>query len=418
MKHFEYRGGNLFAEDVSIAEVATNVGTPFYCYSASTIEQNYEIFSRAIAPLKGHIFYALKANSNQAVIKTLANLGAGADVVSEGETRRALAAGIPGPKIIFSGVGKTRSEIKFALSEGIGQFNVESENELKFLDEISREIQRTATIAIRINPDVEAKTHNKISTGRKEDKFGISIDQAKSLFVQAAKLELIKPIGFSVHIGSQLTTLKPFREAFSRVAEVVRLMRKEGFVVSRLDLGGGLGIKYQQEQPPNPKEYASVVSQTLGGLNLELAFEPGRFLVGDAGVLVTSVLQEKLTSTKRFVIVDTAMNDLIRPTLYQAFHNVIPVKNNKRYSMGPAEIVGPVCETGDLLASNITLPKLSEGDLLVIETTGAYGAVMASTYNSRLLVPEILVNRNKHCIIRPRPSYEMLMALDCMPDWL
>ena len=418
MKHFEYRDGNLFAEDVAIAAAAANVGTPFYCYSAATIEQNYKIFSRAIAPLEGHIFYALKANSNQAVIKTLANLGAGADVVSEGETRRAIAAGIPGPKIIFSGVGKSRNEIKFALAEGIGQFNVESENELKILDEVSRELQKTAIIAVRINPDVKPKTHNKISTGRKEDKFGISIDQAKFLFVQASKMELIKPLGFSVHIGSQLTTLKPFHEAFSRVADVVRLMRKEGFIVSRLDLGGGLGIKYQQEQPPNPKEYASIVSQTLGNLDLELAFEPGRFLVGDAGILVTSVLQEKITSTKKFVIVDAAMNDLIRPTLYQAFHNVIPVKENKRSSAGPSEIVGPVCETGDLLASNILLPKLSEGDLLVIETAGAYGAVMASTYNSRLLVPEILVNRTKYCVIRPRPSYEMLMALDCIPEWL
>ena len=418
MKHFEYRDGKLFAEDVAIAEVATNVGTPFYCYSATTIEQNYEIFSRAIAPLEGKIFYALKANSNQAVIKTLANLGAGADVVSEGEIRRAIAAGIPGPKIIFSGVGKSRNEVKFALATGIEQFNIESENELKILDEVSRELQQGAAIAVRINPDVEPKTHNKISTGREEDKFGTSVDQAKSLYVQASKMELIKPLGFSVHIGSQLTTLKPFREAFSRVADVVRHVRKEGFIVSRLDLGGGLGIKYQQEQPPNPKEYASIVSQTFGDLNLELAFEPGRFLVGDAGVLVTSVLHEKITSTKKFVIVDAAMNDLIRPTLYQAFHNVIPVKKNKGSSAEPAEIVGPVCETGDLLASNITLPKLSEGDLLAIETAGAYGAVMASTYNSRLLIPEILVNRTKYCIIRPRPSYEMLIALDCMPEWL
>ena len=418
MRHFKYSDGRLFAEDVAIADIASNIGTPFYCYSTSALTSHYETMTNALACVDGRICYAVKANSNQAVIRTFAKLGAGADVVSEGEARRALSAGIPATKIVYSGVGKTREEIRFAISNDIGQFNIESVGELRILNEVAVELSKTATAVFRVNPNVDAQTHDKISTGRQEDKFGIDIDLILDVYRQASALPGIEPVGLAVHIGSQLTTLNPFKEAFSRVGMVVKTLREAGHTVSRLDLGGGLGIVYDSEEPPDPRTYAAVVEDTVGKLDVELTFEPGRVLVGNAGILVTSVVQTKETKTKRFVVVDAAMNDLIRPTLYDAFHAVAPVNENKSNSQQNVEIVGPVCETGDILAKNVPLPEMQENDLLFFKSAGAYGAVMASTYNSRLLIPEVMVNQKDFSVIRPRPSFEELISLDHLPKWL
>ena len=418
MNHFEYRDGRLFAEDVAIAEIAATVGTPFYCYSTATLTRHYEAMAQALESVRGRICYAVKANSNQAVIRTLAKLGAGADVVSEGEARRALAAGIAPSEIVFSGVGKTRAEMQFAIEAGIGQFNVESVGELDVLNQVAVALNRTATVVFRVNPDVDAQTHDKISTGRKEDKFGVDIGLAPELFQRATEMQGIEPVGLAVHIGSQLTTLDPFREAFTRVANMVEELRAAGHSVTRLDLGGGLGIVYDGEEPPEPTEYAAVVAETVGYLGVELTFEPGRVLVGNAGILVTSVIQVKETATKRFVVVDAAMNDFIRPTLYDAVHAVAPAIESSGDDLRESEIVGPVCETGDILASNVRLPALAEYDLLYLKSAGAYGAVMASSYNTRLPIPEILVNHAEFSVIRPRPSFDELLSLDQMPDWL
>ncbi len=418
MNHFEYRDGRLFAEDVAIAEIAAAVGTPFYCYSTATLTRHYEAMAHALERVKGRICYAVKANSNQAVIQTLAKLGVGADVVSEGEARRALAAGIAPSEIVFSGVGKTRDEMRFAIEAGIGQFNVESIGELDVLNQVAVDLSQTATVVFRVNPDVDAQTHDKISTGRKEDKFGVDIVLAPELFQRAAEMPGIEPVGLAVHIGSQLTTLDPFREAFTRVANMVTDLRSAGHKVTCLDLGGGLGIVYDGEEPPEPTEYAAVVAETVGDLNVELTFEPGRVLVGNAGILVTSVIQVKETATKRFVVVDAAMNDFTRPTLYGAVHAAAPVNENSGSELTESEIVGPVCETGDILASNARLPALAENDLLYLKSAGAYGAVMASSYNTRLPIPEIMVNHAEFSVIRPRPSFEELLSLDHMPKWL
>ena len=418
MNHFDYRDGRLFAEDVAIAEIAAAVGTPFYCYSTATLTRHYEVMAHALARVQGRICYAVKANSNQAVIRTLAKLGAGADVVSEGEARRAIAAGVPVADIVFSGVGKTRAEMRFAINAGIGQFNVESTGELAVLNEVAIELGQTATVVFRVNPDVDAQTHEKISTGRKEDKFGVDIDLAPELFQRATSMAGIDPVGLAVHIGSQLTTLDPFHEAFTRVAGMVETLRAAGHAVTRLDLGGGLGIVYDGEVPPEPDDYAAVVAETVGDLGVDLTFEPGRVLVGNAGILVTSVIQVKETATKRFVVVDAAMNDFIPPTLYDAVHAAAPVNENPGSDTQNAEIVGPVCETGDILASNVQLPVLAENDLLFLKSAGAYGAVMASSYNTRLPIPEIMVNHAEFSVIRPRPSFDELLSLDRMPDWL
>ena len=418
MSYFQYSDGQLFAEDVAITDIASNIGTPFYCYSTSALINQYETMANALTRVQGRICYAVKANSNQAVIRTFAKLGAGADVVSEGEVRRALAAGIPANKIVYSGVGKTREEIRFAISNDIGQFNIESVGELCILNEVAIELSKTATAVFRANPNVDAQTHEKISTGREEDKFGIDIDLIPDVFRHAATLPGIEPVGLAVHIGSQLTSLDPFEQAFSRVGLMVKTLRDAGYAVSRLDLGGGLGIVYDEENPPKPAAYAALVANTVGKLDVELTFEPGRVLVGNAGILVTSVIQIKETKTKRFVVVDAAMNDLIRPTLYDAFHAVAPVNENKGNNKQNAEIVGPVCETGDILAKNAQLPIMHENDLLFFRSAGAYGAVMASSYNSRLLIPEVMVNQKDFSVIRPRPSFDDLLSLDHLPKWL
>jgi diaminopimelate decarboxylase len=421
MHHFGYRGGVLHAEDVSLPDIAHEVGTPFYCYSTATLERHYQVLQQAFTGLDPLICYAIKANSNQAVIATLARLGAGMDVVSEGELRRARAAGVPADRIIFAGVGKTREEMAYALAEGIRGFNVESEPELDALSEIAAGLGRTARIAVRINPDVDAKTHAKISTGKAENKFGIPYGDAPRLYAKAAKLPGLQVAGVHMHIGSQITDLKPFRDAFTLMRELVSELRRAGHAIEHLDMGGGLGVPYLSgnDIPPSPQAYADVVRETVGDLGLEIALEPGRMIVANAGVLVSRVIYAKPGSDKTFTIVDAAMNDLIRPTLYEAEHEIWPVSEDAgRAAPIVQDVVGPVCETGDYLALNRSLPPLASGDLIAFMTAGAYGAAMSSTYNSRLLVPEVLVKGSDYAVVRPRPSFDDLIALDRMPEWL
>ena len=421
MHHFGYRGGVLHAEDVSLADIARAVGTPFYCYSTATLERHYRVLQQAFAGLDTLICYAIKANSNQAVIATLARLGAGMDVVSEGELRRARAAGVPADRIIFAGVGKTREEMAYALGEGIHGFNVESEPELDALSEIAAALGQTARIALRINPDVDAKTHAKISTGKAENKFGIPYGDAPRLYAKAAKLPGIRVAGVHMHIGSQITDLKPFRDAFMLMRELVGELRRAGHAIEHLDMGGGLGVPYHSgnDIPPSPQAYAEVVRETVGDLGLKIALEPGRMIVANAGVLVARVIYAKRGSDKTFTIVDAAMNDLIRPTLYEAEHEIWPVSEDAgRTAPIVQDVVGPVCETGDYLALNRKLPPFASDDLMAFMTAGAYGAAMSSTYNSRLLVPEVLVKGGDYAVVRPRPSYDDLIALDQMPEWL
>jgi diaminopimelate decarboxylase len=421
---FHYRGGELCAEELPVAHIAAAVGTPFYLYSAAGFTAQYHRFVDAFLPERPLICYAVKANSNLAVLRLLAGLGAGADVVSEGELRRALAVGVPPERIIFSGVGKTAAEMAAALDAGIHQINVESVPELHRLSEVASAQDRTAPIAIRVNPDVDAHTHAKISTGRKENKFGIEIDEATAAFELAAELPGIEPVGLAVHIGSQLTDLEPYRRAFERVVELVLELRALGFSVARLDLGGGIGVRYHAERPLELLSYANLVRDIFGSLGLALAFEPGRVLTAAAGLLVSRVLyvkegNVKEGSTRRFVIVDAAMNDLIRPALYDAWHDIVPVRLPKAdASVTPADVVGPVCETGDTFAVDRELPPFAEGDLLAFTAAGAYGAVMSTTYNSRRLVPEVLVSNERFDIIRARPSYDALLSLDTIPQWL
>ena len=415
MNQFNYQNGRLFAENVDVVEIASALRTPFYCYSKASLREDYLAFEKALDKLNSRICYAVKANSNLAIIKTCGDLGAGADVVSEGEIRRALASGIPATKIVFSGVGKTREEMEFAITEGVGQFNIESIEELETLNEVAKKLKKIASVAFRVNPDVDAQTHDKISTGRKEDKFGIDINLVPHLYQKAAVLPAVEPVGLAVHIGSQLTSLKPFREAFKRVADMVHIIRRAGHSLSQLDLGGGLGITYNDERPPELQEYAELIQNTLGKLDVHLTCEPGRILVGNAGILVTSVIRIKKTENKRFVVVDAAMNDLIRPALYDAKHGISSVLQPRNENTLPSEVVGPICETGDIFARQIELPELFENDLLYFKSAGAYGAVMSSTYNSRPLIPEILVDNVKFTIIRPRPSYDDLLGLDQIP---
>ena len=421
MHHFSYRSGVLHAEDVNLNTLAAEVGTPFYCYSTATLERHYRVFAGAFADVDALVCYAMKANSNQAVLKTFAKLGAGMDVVSEGELRRARAAGVPASKITFSGVGKTTREISYALDENIHCFNVESEPELERLSALASARGTTASIAIRVNPDVDAKTHAKISTGKSENKFGVPISRAREVYARAAALPGIHVSGVDMHIGSQITDLAPFDDAFTLLAEFVTLLRSDGHVIDHLDLGGGLGVPYRDdnEPPPHPDAYAAIIKNRTRHLDAKLVLEPGRLLVANAGILVTEVIYVKEGEGKTFVIVDAAMNDLIRPTLYEAYHAVWPVREP-----GPAtpriiaDIVGPVCESGDYLALNRDLPVLRTGDLVAIMSAGAYGAVQAGTYNTRPLVPEVLVRNNTHAIIRPRPTYEEMIALDHVPAWL
>jgi diaminopimelate decarboxylase len=416
---FHYRGGELYAEELPVANIAAAVGTPFYLYSSAGFTAQYRRFGDAFLPERPLICYAVKANSNLAVLRLLAGLGAGADVVSEGELRRALAAGVPPERIIFSGVGKTAAEMQAAVDAGIHQVNVESVPELRRLSEVASVRGRIARIAIRVNPDVDAHTHAKISTGRKENKFGIEIDEAIAAFELASELPGIKPVGLAVHIGSQVTDLEPYRRAFERVAELVLELRALGFSVARLDLGGGIGVRYHGERPLEPLTYAKLVRGIFGSLGLTLAFEPGRVLTAPAGLLVSQVLYVKEGSTRRFVIVDAAMNDLIRPALYDAWHDIVPVRLPAAgASLASADVVGPVCETGDTFAVDRELPPFAEGDLLAFTAVGAYGAVMSTTYNSRLLVPEVLVAGQRFAVIRARPSYDALLSLDTIPQWL
>ena len=419
MSGFAYRGGALFAEDVAVTDLAGTVGTPFYCYSADMLRRNYTEFAGAFAGLDAMVCYAVKANSNQAVIALFAALGAGADVVSEGELRRALAAGVPPEKIVFSGVGKTRAEMTMALNADCGQFNIESEPELAVLSEVAASLGKVATIVLRVNPDVDADTHHKISTGRAGDKFGIELDRIREVYSAAAALPGLRPAGLAVHIGSQLTRLDPFRDAFERIAALVRELRADGMSVDRVDLGGGLGIVYQNEVPPVPTDYADIVRDVFGDMNVALTFEPGRRLTGEAGILVTRVIYVKESGGRRFVVVDAAMNDLIRPTLYEAWHDIDPVIEPLDGGVvAPVDIVGPVCETGDVLAVQRDMPPLAPDDLLAVRSAGAYGAVMSSTYNSRLLIPETMVNGAEFAVIRPRQDYDTLIEQDIVPGWV
>lgn len=421
MNHFEYRNGVLHAEDVPLPEIAAAVGTPFYCYSTATLTRHFNVFRQAFAELDALVCYALKANSNQAVLKTLAKLGAGADVVSEGELRRALVAGIPGSKILFSGVGKTAREMDLALANDILCFNVESEPELELLSARAVAAGKKAPVSLRINPDVDAKTHKKISTGKAENKFGIPWQRARAVYARAAELPGIRVTGIDMHIGSQITELQPFDDAFALLVELVDTLRADGHAIDHVDLGGGLGIPYRTDNspPPLPDAYAAVVKKHVAKLGLKVMFEPGRLIVGNAGILVSEVIYLKEGDAKNFLIVDAAMNDLIRPTLYDAFHDIRPVVQPPASAPRmTVDIVGPVCETGDFLGQDRDLPRLKAGDLIAVGTAGAYGAVQAGTYNTRLLVPEVLVNGDSFHVIRPRQTFEDLIGLDSLPEWL
>jgi diaminopimelate decarboxylase len=421
MHHFAYRDGVLCAEAVSLDMLAQKVGTPFYCYSTATLERHYQVFAGAFAGMDALVCYAMKANSNQAVIATLARLGAGADVVSGGELKRALAAGVPANKIMFSGIGKTADELSLALDEGILCINVESEPELELLSTIATSKNRVAPVSVRVNPDIDPKTHDKIATGKAENKFGIPISRARHVYARAAKLQGLKVTGVDMHIGSQITDIKPFGDAFALLADFVRELRADGHTISHIDLGGGLGIPYYDDNdpPPRPEAYADIVSQATRDLNCKLIFEPGRLLVGNAGILVTRVLFVKHGEVKHFIVVDAAMNDLIRPTLYDAYHEIWPVKEPAVSAQRiRADVVGPVCESGDFLAHGRDLAEPKSGELLAVMSAGAYGAVQAGTYNTRPLVPEILVKGSDWAVVRPRLEVDQLIALDRMPAWL
>jgi diaminopimelate decarboxylase len=421
MHHFAYRDGVLHAEAVNLDTLAGSVGTPFYCYSSATLTRHYKVFADAFADVNALVCYALKANSNQAVIATLAQLGAGADVVSEGELMRARLAGVPADKIMFSGLGKTGRELALAVDENILCINVESEPELDLLSSIASAKGRAAKISVRVNPDIDAKTHHKIATGKAENKFGIPISRAREVYARAAKLPGIKVAGVDMHIGSQITDLDPFDNAFTLLAEFVRTLRGDGHTISHVDLGGGLGIPYldDNEPPPHPDAYAKIVKRATRDLDCRLIFEPGRLIVGNAGILVTRVLFVKHGEAKNFVVVDAAMNDLIRPTLYEAHHEIRPVAEPPPSARRiRADVVGPVCESGDFLARNRDLVEPASGALLAVMSAGAYGAVQAGTYNTRPLVPEVLVKGAEWAVIRPRLEVDQLIALDRMPDWL
>jgi diaminopimelate decarboxylase len=419
MHHFAYRDGVLHAEDVNLKQLSEEIGTPFYCYSTATLERHFKVMAEAFAGTDHLICYAMKANSNQAVIRTMAALGAGMDVVSEGELRRALAAGVPARKVVFSGIGKTAREMALALKEGIACFNVESEPELDLLSRVAQRTGQRAHVSIRVNPDVDARTHHKISTGKAEDKFGISYRHAVDVYARAAALPGIDVAGIDMHIGSQITELEPFEKAFKLMADLTAVLKGRGHNIRHLDLGGGLGVPYRgtNDVPPHPDEYAAMVKRTLGHLGLKYVLEPGRMIVGNAGILVSRVIYVKDGTQKHFVIQDAAMNDLIRPTLYDAHHEIIPVAEPSSGDTMVADVVGPVCESGDYLAKSRTLPKLEQGDLLATMTAGAYGAVQSGTYNTRPLVPEVLVKGENWALVRPRQSYDELIGLDRLAPW-
>ncbi|GAB4555144.1 MAG: diaminopimelate decarboxylase [Ruegeria sp.] len=421
MDHFLYRDGALHAEDVPIAHIAEAVGTPFYVYSTATLLRHFRLFDDALAGTDHLVCYAMKAASNQAILKTLAQAGAGMDVVSGGEYLRAKAAGVPGEKIVFSGVGKTAEEIRTALTGGIRQFNVESEPEMEVINAVAQELGVIAPITVRVNPDVDAKTHAKIATGKSENKFGIPIARAPQVYAHAASLPGLKVVGIDVHIGSQLTDLEPFRLAYSKVAELTEQLRAQGHEIRRLDLGGGLGIPYARsnEAPPLPVEYGAMIKETLGHLGCEIEIEPGRLIAGNAGLMVSKVIYVKSGEGRDFLILDGAMNDLIRPAMYDAYHDIVPlIEPAPGVEQRPYDIVGPVCETGDTFAKQRNMPPLKPGDLVAFRSAGAYGAVMASEYNTRPLIPEVLVNGDQFAVIRKRPTFDEIINRDTIPEWL
>ena len=421
MDHFLYRDGQLFAEDVPVAEIVAAIGTPFYVYSSATLLRHYRLFDAALSGLPHMVCFAMKSLSNIAVLKLLGDAGAGMDVVSGGEYLRARAAGVPGVRIVFSGIGKTRAEMRLALEGGIRQFNVESEPEMVVLDEVARSLGLVAPITVRVNPDVDAKTHAKIATGKSENKFGIPIARAREVYALAARLSGLKVIGIDVHIGSQLTDLAPFEQAYLKVAELTGVLRADGHTISRLDLGGGLGIPYTRgnEAPPLPQEYGALIKRTVGHLGCEIEIEPGRLISGNAGLLVSRVIYVKSGEGRDFLILDGAMNDLIRPAMYDAHHDIIPVLEPRAgVEQRPYDIVGPVCESGDTFAKGRMMPPVKADDLVAFRSAGAYGAVMASEYNSRPLVPEVLVQADQFAVIRARPTYDEMISRDTIPEWL
>ena len=421
MDHFLYRNGQLHAEDVALTDIAATVGTPFYCYSAATLTRHYRLFTEALTPLPHLVCFAIKSLSNIAVLKLLGDLGAGMDVVSIGEYQRARAAGVPGNRIVFSGVGKTRDEMRAALQCGIRQFNVESEPELLALSQVATSLGLTAPIALRVNPDVDARTHAKIATGKSENKFGVPIARAPEIYAMAARLPGIQIVGIDVHIGSQLTELEPFEQAFQKVADLTTLLRGQGHTISRLELGGGLGIPYttSNASPPLPHDYGALIKRTLGHLGCEIEIEPGRLISGNSGILVSRVIYDKQGEGRRFLILDAAMNDLVRPSMYDAHHDIVPVTEPAPGGETQTfDVVGPVCETGDTFARARELPPMAEGDLVAFRSAGAYGAVMASEYNTRPLVPEVLVSQDHFAVIRPRPTIDEILQRDSIPDWL
>lgn len=407
----------MFAENVAISDIAKQVGTPFYCYSNTAITQNFQSYQQAFSEQDTLICYAVKANSNQAVLSTLAKLGSGADVVSEGEIRRARAAGIPANKIVYSGVAKVESEIEYALSQGIFQFNVESEPELELISQVASRLDTTASIAFRINPDVCANTHAKISTGKAENKFGVPISKARIAYKQAASLPNIKVQGVDVHIGSQLTQLAPFEEAYKRIAQLVTDLREDGHEINVIDIGGGLGITYNDEVIPSKQEYAAIAKAQLGHLACKIVVEPGRSLLGNAGIIVSSVVFIKTGEERQFLILDAGMNDLIRPSMYDAHHEILAVDTTNTV-LKTYDVVGPVCETGDTFSKNRQVNESKSGDLIAIMSCGAYGAVMASGYNTRMLAPEVMVKDNKFAVVRARPTYEEVISADSVPSWI
>ncbi len=421
MDHFTYKDGILHAEDVSITDIAAQVGTPFYVYSTATLERHFQLFDAALDGVDHLVCYAMKAASNQAILKTLARLGAGMDVVSGGEYLRAKAAGVPGDRIVFSGVGKTRDEMTMALQGGIRQFNVESEPEMEALNDVALELGVIAPITIRVNPDVDAKTHAKIATGKSENKFGIPISRAREIYAWANTLKGLDVVGIDVHIGSQLTDLAPFELAYQKVAELTKTLREDGHDIRRLDLGGGLGIPYEKtnETPPSPTDYGAMVKRVLGDLGCEIEIEPGRLIAGNAGLLVSSVIYVKEGEDRKFLILDSAMNDLIRPAMYDAYHDIVPVAEPAVASdKEPYDVVGPVCESGDTFAKGRELVSQAAGDMVAFRSAGAYGAVMSSEYNTRPMIPEVLVNKDQFAVIRARPSFDEMINRDTIPSWL
>lgn len=421
MDHFLYKDGALYAEDVPVADIAASVGTPVYIYSTQTLLRHYRLFDEALAGTDHLVCYAMKAASNLAIVKLLGDAGAGMDVVSGGEYRRAIAAGVPGERIVFSGVGKTHAEMRLALEGGIRQFNIESEPEMERLSAVSTSMGKIAPITIRVNPDVDAKTHEKIATGKSENKFGIPISRAREVYAHAAKLPGLQVVGIDVHIGSQLVDLEPFRLAYTKVAELTETLRADGHDIKRLDLGGGLGIPYERSNlpPPTPETYGQLIKETVGHLGCEIEIEPGRLIAGNAGILVSDVIYVKEGEDRTFLIIDAAMNDLVRPAMYAAHHDIVPVvEAAPGVDMHSYDIVGPVCESGDTFAKRRALPPVKEGELIAFRSAGAYGAVMASEYNSRPLIPEVLVDGDQFAVIRARPTFDEMLNRDTIPEWM